>query len=146
MAQACLKIPEGLVDRLRETVVLLYGATAEALHLALRAHTQGDESLEEVHEHRARLAELDALLGRLGWWQPGREGAAGSGAAVGADLEVGAPREILHDALYGALIDAGERLAVACDGAWRGEDSLDTVRAAATEVIALDRLLGGLEE
>jgi hypothetical protein len=141
MSKASLEVPEGLLDPLRETVVLLYQATAEALHLSLRAHTQREGDLEEVQEHRARLADLDALLERLGW---GREREAAL-AGAGGDLEVTAPRDILHDALYGALIDAGERLAVACDNAWRGEDTLDTVRAAATEVIGLDRLLGQLE-
>jgi hypothetical protein len=51
----------------------------------------------------------------------------------------------MRDALHGSLIDAGERLAVACEGAWRGEASADGVRAAAGEVIALDRLLRELE-
>jgi hypothetical protein len=137
MARTSLEIPAALVEPLRDTAVLLYGATAEALHLSLRAHTQRGEPVEEVHEHRARLAELDALLERLGWQRR---------AHPDGPLEVTAPRDILHDSLYGALIDAGERLAAACDGAWRGEAGLDRVRDAATEVIALDRLLSALQE
>ncbi len=37
------------------------------------------------------------------------------------------------------------RLALACEGSWRGEANADSVRAAAGEVIALDRLLRELE-
>ena len=43
------------------------------------------------------------------------------------------------------LIDAGERLAAACGAGWRGDDDAASVRAAAREVIALDRLLRELE-
>jgi len=135
MAQVSVEVPAVLVCPLRETVVLLYQATAEALHFALRAYGESRGALEEVHQHRARLAELDAMLGRLGW----------SGGPAREALELSAPREILRDALYGALIDAGERLASACDACWRGEAGMDTVRAAASEVLALDRLLRRVE-
>ena len=52
---------------------------------------------------------------------------------------------MLHDALYGALIDAGERLAVTASSAWRGEQPLEGVQEAAAEVLALHRLLRTLE-
>jgi hypothetical protein len=131
MALVTVEVPGALVPLLRETVLLLYQATAEALHFALRAHGQERGRLEELHEHRARLAELDALLDGLSWWgPPARE-----------PLELRASREVLHDALYGALIDAGERLATMCARAWRGEVGSETVGSAAEEVIALERLL-----
>ena len=85
---------------IRETVLLLYQATAESLELSLRAHSEGRGSLEEVGAHRARLAQLDELAGSLG----SRAGSPGS-------RQLSAPAELLHDAFYGALIDAGERLA-----------------------------------
>jgi hypothetical protein len=131
MAQAAVEVPEMLVGAVRDTVVLLYDSTLEALHLALGAHLDGGGRRDEVVRSRARLAELDALLARLGWW---------SDAAPG-DVELTAPRELLHDALYGALIEAGERLAAACDESWRGGPSRGRVRAAAMEVIALDQVL-----
>ena len=56
-----------------------------------------------------------------------------------------AAADVLGDALHGSLIDAGERLAVACGGAWRGEGPAGGVRSAAEEVIALDRLLRRFE-
>lgn len=136
MARVTVEMPAELVEPLRETVLLLYGATAESLGLALKARAEQSGPLEEVDAHRARLAELDALLGRL------------AGAATGAEappsVRVEAPRDVLHDALYGALIDAGERLAQASERSWRGELPLDRVRTAAEEVLAIDRLLRSL--
>jgi hypothetical protein len=134
MALATVEVPAALVRPLRETLVLLYQATVEALHLALRASGERGRPLSEVHGHRARLAQLDAMLERLGW----PDGPADEGLALSA------PEEILHDALYGALIDAGERLATACSRSWRGEAGAEDVRLAAEEVIALDRLLRAL--
>jgi hypothetical protein len=134
MADMSVEVPGALVAPLRETVVLLYQATAEALHHALRAHGEGG-SLGEVDRHRARLADLEAMLEQLGW---------APGPARG-DLELNAPPEVLHDAVYGALIDAGERLAAACSSSWSGRPETEDVHALATQVIALDRLLRRIE-
>lgn len=140
MAQASVEVPGGLVAPVRECVVLLYQAAVEALHFVLRAHADRGAPLDEVHRQRARVAQLDALLRQLGWSsEPRPEGAAGG-------LTLSAPREILHDVLYGALIDAGERLAVACGESWRAGAGLEIVRAAGEEVIALDRLLARVRE
>jgi hypothetical protein len=128
-----LEIPGALVPCVRETVLLQYRAAVEALHLAFDAE---GEALGEVRRAHERLGQLDALLGRLGW----------PGEPVPPARALVAPRHVLRDALHGSLIDAGERLAVACEGTWRGEASADSVRAAAAEVIALDRLLRQLEE
>jgi hypothetical protein len=139
MARVSVEVPSELVASIRETVLLLYQATAESLQLSLRARSEGRGSMEEVHQHRMRLGELDELLGALG-------GAAGShpGPPRGA-VELTAPAELLHDGFYGALIDAGERLAVTASSAWRGELPLERVQEAATEVLALHRLLRLLE-
>jgi hypothetical protein len=135
MAQVAVEVPAALVHPLRETVLLLYRAAVEALHLALGAHEAPQAALEEVVGQRDRLRQLDAVLDQLGW--PGPVGT--------ARVTVTGPGELLADALHGALIDAGERLAVACAGSWRGEASADSVRAAAREVIELDRLVRGVE-
>jgi hypothetical protein len=132
MAQVAVEVPAALVHPVRETVLLLYRAAVEALHLALGAH---EAPLDEVVGQRERLRQLDAVLDQLGW--PGPVGTAPA-ALTG-------PGELLADALHGALIDAGERLAVACAGSWRGEASADSVRAAAREVIELDRLVRAVE-
>jgi hypothetical protein len=131
MARVSVEVPAELIGPVRETVLLLYQATAESLQLSLRAHSEGRGSLEEVGEHRARLAQLDELTAGLGW-QPGTRTLSG-------------PAELLHDAFYGALIDAGERLAVTASNAWRGELPLQRVQEAAAEVLALHRLLRVLE-
>jgi len=131
MARVSVEVPAELIGRIRETVLLLYEATAESLHLALRAHSQGRGSPRELHEHRVRLAQLDDLLEQLRW--------------PAATPEVSAPAELLHDAFYGALIDAGERLAVTASSSWRGELPLERVQEAASEVLALHRLLRRLE-
>jgi hypothetical protein len=128
MAQAAVEVPAALVHPLRETVLLLYRAALEALHGALR-----DD--EEVVTQRGRVRQLDALLDQLGWPGPPRTEA----------RRLTGPADLLGDALHGALIDAGERLAVACTASWRGEAGEDSVRAAAREVIELDRLLRELE-
>jgi hypothetical protein len=128
-----LEVPGVLVPCVRETVLLQYRAAVEALHLALGAR---GEPLGEVRLARERLGRLEALLDRLGW----------PGEPVPAAVEVDAPAQLLRDALHGSLIDAGERLAVACEGSWRGDASADGVRSAAREVIALDRLLRELDE
>jgi hypothetical protein len=132
MALASVEVPAALVAPLRETVVLLYEATAEALHLAVR---EGGP-LDDVHRHRGRLRQLEALLERLGW-----SAEAAASEALADRVELSGPREVLRDAIYGALIDAGERLADACNGCWQGAVEPDGVRRAAAEVIALDRLL-----
>jgi hypothetical protein len=82
--------------------------------------------------HRPRLDELDGLVRRL---------AGGERAVV-----LSAPRDLLHDALYGALIDAGERHAETSTRAWRGELPLERVQQGAGEVLALDALLRSLGE
>jgi hypothetical protein len=142
MARVSVEVPSELVGPVRETVLLLYQATAESLQLSLRAHAEGRGSLEEVAAHRARLAELDALAASLGWraGRPGRPAAAPPGRR-----RLSASAELLHDAFYGALIDAGERLSTTVDRAWRGELPLKRVQEAAAEVLALHRLLRLLE-
>jgi hypothetical protein len=136
MALVTVEVPAALVGPLRETLILLYQATAEALHFALRAHGEHGRRLSEVHDHRARLAQLDRLLERLGW----------SGRGTQGPIELTATWDVLHDALYGALIDAGERLATACSRSYRDEAEWEKVRAAAEEVRALDHLLRAVRE
>jgi hypothetical protein len=131
MARVSVEVPAELVGRVRETVLLLYQATAESLHAALRTRA-ADEALGEIHAHRTRLDELDELVRRL----------AGDERAV----VLSAPRDLLHDALYGALIDSGERLAETSNRAWRGELPLERVQQGAEEVLALDALLRSLGE
>ncbi|HMJ95497.1 MAG TPA: hypothetical protein VK486_06570 [Thermoleophilaceae bacterium] len=135
MARVTVEVPVELVGRVRETVLLLYEATAESLHLSLRAQSEGRGSPAEPQHHRVRLAQLDGLLTQLGW---------PAGAEPDA-LDLGGPEELLHDALYGTLIDAGERLAVTASSSWRGELPLERVQEAAAEVLALHGLLRRLE-
>jgi hypothetical protein len=131
MARVSVEVPAELVGQVRETVLLLYQATSESLHQALMARSDEEPSAGEAHLHRLRVDELDDLVRLLG-------GAAG-------DVELNASRDLLHDVLYGALIDAGERLAETSNRAWRGELPLERVQAEAEEVLALDALLRGLD-
>ena len=126
MTRVSVEVPAELVRPIRETVLLLYEATAESLHLALKAR-----ALDEVRLHRGRLEELDEALRAL---EPDEQA-----------TELHATRDLIHDALYGALIDAGERLAEASTRSWRGELPLERVQAAAEEVLAIDGLLRGLD-
>ncbi len=132
MARVSVEVPAELVRQVRETVLLLYQATAETLHAALKSRGGEDApAVEEAHVHRIRVDELDELARRLGG-EP-------------RDVRVTASRELLHDVLYGALIDAGERLAETSNRAWRGELPLERVQQRAEEVLALDALLRGLD-
>lgn len=131
MARVSVEVPAELVGQVRETVLLLYQATAESLHQVLRARSDEEPSAGEAHLHRLRVDELDDLARLLG------------GAA--RDVELTGSRDLLHDVLYGALIDAGERLAETSNRAWRGELPLERVQAEAEEVLALDTLLRGLD-
>jgi hypothetical protein len=139
MTRATVEVPAELREPVRETVLLLYQATAESLHQALRA---GDE--QEAHSHRGRVDELDALVRALG----GEGDDAGEGRADGVladgSVRLTAPRDLLHDVLYGALIDAGERLAELSGRGWRGERPAERIEEAAGEVLALHALLGRL--
>ncbi len=67
MASVSVEVPAELVSPIRETVLLLYQASAESLGLSLRAHSERRGSLEEVRAHRTRLAQLDELASSLGW-------------------------------------------------------------------------------
>ena len=135
MPGVSVEVAAELVGPIRETVLLLYQATAESLHFSLRAHSEGRGSPREVREHRLRLAQLEELLGQLGW----------PGVSPPGSVELSAPAELMHDALYGALIDSGERMAVASDRSWRGELPLERIQEAAHEVLALHALLRRLE-
>ena len=138
MAHASVEVPAALVGAVRDTAGLLWDATVEALHFALRSHVEDVHvPSEEVVRGRERLADLDALLARLGWW--------GEAAPVG-DVELSAPRDVLHDVLYGTLIEAGERFAAACGEGWRDGSCRDEVRTVALEVIALDGLLADVRD
>jgi ubiquinone biosynthesis protein UbiJ len=131
MTRVSVEVPAELVRPVRETVLLLLQATAESLHQALEARVEGDAELEEAHSHRRRIDELDDLAREL----------AGDERAV----RLSASRDLLHDMLYGALLDAGERLADASGRSWRGELPAARIEAAAEEVLALHRMLGLLE-
>jgi hypothetical protein len=124
MTQVSVEVPAELAEPVRETVLLLYQATAESLHQALRA---GDD--REAHAHRLRVDELDGLARAL----------------AGGAVTLTASRDLLHDVLYGALIDAGERLAALSASAWRGADGPEQIQEAAGQVLALHALLGQLE-
>ena len=134
MAEVALQVPGGVGPGVRDSVLLLYRAAVEALHLAFGAQAETGE-LGEVRAQSARLGELAVLLERVGW----------PGDPLPRVMEMRGRPGLLRDVLYGALIDAGERLAVACTGSWRGEASAGSVRTAAREVIELDRLLRELE-
>jgi hypothetical protein len=135
MAEVSVQVPASVVPSIRDTVVLLFRATAEALYLSLGRYGEGGEPLREVRRHRERLGSIDTLLVQLGW----------PGDPVPELVEVSGPRSLLHDALHGAMIDAGERLAVAAAAGWRSEAPTVSVRGVAAEVIALDRLVRQIE-
>jgi hypothetical protein len=135
MTRVSVEVPAELVRPIRETVLLLYQATAESLHQALESRADGHAEVEEAHSHRLRIDELDDLAREL----------VGERAGGVQAVRLTASRDLLHDMLYGALLDAGERLADASGRSWRGELPAARIEAAAEEVLSLHRMLGLLE-
>jgi hypothetical protein len=117
MPRVSVEVPEELLEPVRETALLLYQATAESLHQALRA---GDRA-----EARSRVDELDDLVRAL----------------AGGEARLTGSYDLLHDVLYGALIDAGERLAELSSDAWRGQVPPERIQEAAGVVLSLNGLL-----
>ena len=138
MTPTSVQIPAALVPAVRDSAVLLYQSTVEGLLLTLGAYAEGEGPVDDVELQRRRLAELDAVLVQAAWFS------AGERRPRGAPVTLDGPPALLRDILYGALIDAGERLALACGDSWRAEACRKSVRAAALQVIALDRLLAQL--
>jgi hypothetical protein len=138
MTRVSVEVPAELTRPVRETVLLLYQATAESLHQALRS---GDDG--EAHAHRVRIDQLDELARSLADPAERAPGAAGDRGPRGPVL-VTASRDLLHDTLYGALIDAGERLADISGRGWRGELPAERIQEAAAEVLGLHALLSEL--
>jgi hypothetical protein len=120
MPRVSVEVPEELLEPVRETALLLYQATAESLHQALRA---GDRA--EARSHRLRVDELDDLVRAL----------------AGGEARLTGSYDLLHDVLYGALIDAGERLAELSSDAWRGQVPPGRIQEAAGVVLSLNGLL-----
>jgi hypothetical protein len=126
MTRVSVEVPAALVGQVRETVLMLYEMSAESLHLALK-----DRAVEEARRHQGRVDDLEDLTRQLD--------------RVSGPVRVAAPRDLVHDVLYGALVDAGERLAATSNRCWRGELPLDRVQEVAEEVLALDSLLRELD-
>ncbi len=125
MAKIRVEIRARLVGRVRSTVLLLFEASAEALHFTLGAVSRDAGAIHEVRQHFTRLRELAALLDQLGWTTD----------AVLRDIEVRSSREVVRDAVLGTLLDAGEALATGVHYEGGG------VRGIAEDVVALDGLL-----
>lgn len=130
-----ISLPIGVVPRVRESVLLLCGATAEGLHLTIGRHADGPVDLDEVHDSRARLDELDSLLRELDVPFESTTNAVSVHGTVA----------LLHDVVYGALVDAGERIAVACEASWRGAP-IETVLDLASEILNLEAVLRQVDE
>src|SRR3954451_20420151 len=120
MPRVSVEEPEGLVESVRGIALLLDAVVAESLHQALRA---GDPA--EAGSHRLRVDDLDDLVRAL----------------AGGEARLTGSYDLLHDLLYGALIDAGERLAGLSSDAWRGQVPPERIQEAAGVVLSLNGLL-----
>ena len=120
-----VRIAVSLVARIRETTLLLFEATAEALWFALGAMSRDPGVLPEVRGHYLRLSQSAALLDQLGWTADEASG----------EATVAAAPDVLHDAVLGSLLDAGESMAGAI------HEGAQDVQVQAREVVALDALL-----
>jgi hypothetical protein len=108
MPRVSVEVPEKLVEAVRETVLLLYPGHGRVAPPGARARAEGEAgTASEAHAHRVRIDVLDELARAL--------------AAGPVPVRLTASRDLLHDMLYGALIDAGERLAALSGRGWRGD-------------------------
>lgn len=129
MAGITVELSAYLVGRVRGTVLLLFEATAEALHFTLGAVGRDSAAIHEARQHSTRLNELAGLLDQLEW----------TNEADPRPARVEAPADVLRDAVLGTLLDAGESLASDLHYGAGG------VRALARDVVALDEVLREVE-
>ena len=62
MTRVSVEVPAELIRPIRETVLLLYQATAESLHLALKARESGDDAVMVHLLHRSAVTSTDTRV------------------------------------------------------------------------------------
>jgi hypothetical protein len=129
------EVAASLLTPLRETLLQLYGVSAETLHWTQQALEDGRAELSELLEARERLSQLGDTLDQIGW----------CGEERSAVREISAPTDVLLDATLGALIDAQERLATRWSAADYRAHTSEGAYTLTREVSELQQLLSRIK-
>lgn len=104
MSATTLTIPAGYIAAVTDSVLALYGSTAETIHKTIVQYDDLADAQLELRARRWRLGQLGSLLDQL-------EG----GGAPGSDAcSVRGERHLIEQALHGVLCDHAEALGGAC--------------------------------
>ena len=128
-------VPPDQGDAVLDTLLTLYQAQAEALHVATLAYLDDRHSLGQVLEHRDELTEVEALIDLIGWR---------FGPRVAPVQLVGSPA-IVRQVVYATLVDAGERVIGAIERYERGDIELESLGRAFHAAAVLLRMFVRLE-
>jgi hypothetical protein len=101
---AAVSVPAQLVTAVLEALITLYEVKAEALSFAANDYLNDPPTLPTLRARQRELADVEEMIGRIGWEARERLGAA----------EVAGPAALVCEALLGALVDAAEDLPEAC--------------------------------
>ena len=118
MPAISIEVPPEQREDLHRELVTYYGVKAEAIHVSVERHLDGEEPLGEVLRHRAELAAIDALIDQLGWRLD---------APPAAASEVAGDADVLTQAVHAALARAAEELRNLLETATADADELETV-------------------
>jgi hypothetical protein len=94
------------VDALRAAVTAAYGVKLDALHHALRIAEDDPQRPEALREHRRELADLEALVERVGWSRD---------EAPEGDVELVGRADLIREAVHAALRSAADELVRRCE-------------------------------
>jgi len=120
------------VDALRVAMTAAYGVKLDALHHALRLAEDDPQRPEALREHRRELADLEALIERVGWSR--HEAPEGEVELVGRAV-------LIREAVHAALRSAADELARRCE---LDRPDLASVEEAIEDVRSLVALLAPL--
>lgn len=101
LAPVEFELPPALLLPLRDTLLHLYSGSAETLSWSMHRLLDRQTEVSEVDEARVRLGQVAAVLDQVGWHDD----------EIVAAGTIDAPRDVLLDAVQGALLDVRDRLA-----------------------------------
>jgi len=121
------------VDALRAAMTAAYGVKLDALHHALRIAEDDPQRPAALREHRRELAQVEALVERVGWSRD---------ETPEGDVELVGRADLLREAVHTALRSAADELARRCEPhrpeLARVEEAIEDVRG----LVALLATLG----
>jgi hypothetical protein len=133
---ATVTVPAQQVTAVLEALLTLYEVKAEALSFATTDYQKEPRTLPALQERQRELADVEAMIGRIGWEPRERLG--------GAEL-AGSPA-LVREALLGALVHAAEAASAACHVYESGAAELESIRTALDDAGRLLDLFAAFEQ